>query len=462
MAKKGRFNKFFYGCTAVLSVAICATGAYALVDYSHYTNAQQNIQIAPTPDKPNTPNIDTPVSPNTPQTSLAEWVISGDTILGYAGNTLPSTLVFPSTYSLGEEKAYNTVLQTEQEVNAWVSKIKNLYYQSENRRVTNQTDKILNFSYSGSHGFGTITTYNELIQFQLEKHHPVTITELKKELKSGTDVTIKNIAASFSSLAFDEAELAKVETVILPDNFENFSFSDINSLNYFPNLKTIRVSESNSTVYTLDDVLIRKTDNAILAFPSGKTGTYTMPGALTFDNTKSYEMFRNSQLNKFVFNNNVQYIPSYLFRGSKITEIELSQSVKVIQDCAFMLSKLDTINLQNSSVQTIQSYAFRGTKIAGDLILPDTLHSVWDYAFDNCDLLTSISFGANFGTLWYGAFDGCDMLTSITLDSKIIPANINGVARVDIFVEGVPIYVPAEYLEYYLDTYPNYNFIAKQ
>ncbi len=136
-------------------------------------------------------------------------------------------------------------------------------------------------------------------------------------------------------------------------------------------LQSIDVDPANTTICSLDGVLFDKAVTALIDYPAGRVGNYTVPST-------------------------VQYIRPYSFYDCDgLTGITLNDGLLSVNLRAF--SNCDGITM---------------------LSIPDTVDFLGEQAFTDCSLVTSLSIGSTLSTLPYGIspFAGCISLTSISVN----------------------------------------------
>ena len=105
------------------------------------------------------------------------------------------------------------------------------------------------------------------------------------------------------------------------------------------------------------------------------------------NNTMPEKAFEeNNSLQTVILPSNLESIPPYLFRWSKITSIVIPSTVTMIGEKAF----------------------WANTELTGNLIIPDAVVSINDQAFWGCSSLNgTLTFGTGLSTIGYGAFYEC-------------------------------------------------------
>ena len=128
-------------------------------------------------------------------------------------------------------------------------------------------------------------------------------------------------------------------SVSIPDSVEQIG---TNPFAFCSKLKTISVSPEHLYFATIDGVLFRKADKALISYPAGiSSSTYTIPQGITAIGDGAFSSC------------------------SSLTSVSIPDSVTSIGDCAF------------GSCTSLTSVS-----------IPDSVTSIGDYAFDNCPNLT--------------------------------------------------------------------------
>ena len=120
------------------------------------------------------------------------------------------------------------------------------------------------------------------------------------------------------------------------------------------------------------------------------------------------------------------YIESAIFRNTTaLKSIVLPNSVKVIGAYLFEGSGIETIQL-SESLTTIGEYAFVRCANLKSLTVPASVKSVCDHAFLDCTALTDVAFDAGVESLGASLFMNCTSLASVNIPStvKSIAGNI--------------------------------------
>ena len=111
--------------------------------------------------------------------------------------------------------------------------------------------------------------------------------------------------------------------------------------------------------------------------------------------------------------------------GTKLTSIELPETLLTIGDKAFLNCKeLVTVKLQNG-ITTIGEGAFGGCEKLTNINLPDSITSIGDDAFNSCLSLNSITIPSGVTEIPDSAFAGCK-----NLENVIIPNGITTIGNV--------------------------------
>lgn len=163
---------------------------------------------------------------------------------------------------------------------------------------------------------------------------------------------------------------------------------DHNPFGCCPLLQTISVAPEHPSFYTLDGVLFRKKDDALVSYPRGKTASsYTVPQGTSAVGERAFDSC------------------------SFLTSVSLPASVTEIDDYAFSdCSALVEVSIP-SSVDEIGSCAFNYCTALSSIVIPDSVTEIEDIAFSQCSALRSVLLPASVTEIGVGAFDKCPNLT---------------------------------------------------
>ena len=153
-------------------------------------------------------------------------------------------------------------------------------------------------------------------------------------------------------------------------------------------LKTISVSPDHPYFATIDGVLFRKADKALISYPAGiKSSTYTIPQGIAS-------------------------IGDYAFDScTSLTSVSIPDSVTSSGDCAFgSCTSLTSVSITDS-VTSIGDYAFGSCTFLTSVSIPDSVASIGDRAFSYCKSLTSVSIPKSVAAIGDYAFSDCPNLT---------------------------------------------------
>lgn len=163
---------------------------------------------------------------------------------------------------------------------------------------------------------------------------------------------------------------------------------DHNPFGCCPLLQTISVAPEHPSFYTLDGVLFRKKDDALVAYPRGKAASsYAVPHGTSAVGERAFDCC------------------------SFLTSVSLPASVTEIDDYAFSdCSALVEVSIP-SSVDEIGSCAFNYCTALSSIVIPDSVTEIEDIAFFQCSALRSVLLPASVTEIGVGAFDKCPNLT---------------------------------------------------
>ena len=96
-----------------------------------------------------------------------------------------------------------------------------------------------------------------------------------------------------------------------------------------------------------------------------------------------------------------------------ITEVTVGNDVETLPISFLRNSKITSINIPNS-VKVIGGIAFSGCRELSNLSLPESIQVIGDFAFYGCSALTALTIPRSVISIGYYAFDYCDALSSLT------------------------------------------------
>ncbi len=126
----------------------------------------------------------------------------------------------------------------------------------------------------------------------------------------------------------------------------------------------------------------------------------------------------------YVYYNGEKVLWEDLHRDIPLTEIILSDSIKAIEDGAFLRCRnLSSVRLSNA-LTAIGEKAFHLCDKLTEITLPDSLTSIGDNAFSSCMAMASVTMPKNLTGLGEYAFNSCDSLTEI-----VIPGGVKTISK---------------------------------
>lgn len=137
----------------------------------------------------------------------------------------------------------------------------------------------------------------------------------------------------------------------------------------------------------------------------------TMIGMGTFEGCK--------KLASITLPSGITNIPESLFNGCEsLTEITIPNGVKTIGTKSFTKSGVKKIELPDS-VKEINEKAFVEATGLEEFVLGDGVEDIGSYVFDNCTSLKKVTLGSGLKTIKEYAFNECSALEEITIPSTV-------------------------------------------
>ena len=174
-------------------------------------------------------------------------------------------------------------------------------------------------------------------------------------------------------------------SVSIPDSVEQIG---TNPFAVCSALKTISVSPEHPYFATIDGVLFRKADKALISYPAGiSSSTYTIPQGITAIGDEAFSSC--SSLTSVSIPDSVTSIGDYaFFFCDSLTSVSIPDSVTSIGDSAFSYCKSLTSVSIPDSVTAIGDSAFSSCESLTSVTIPDSVTAIGDYAFGDCSNLT--------------------------------------------------------------------------
>lgn len=226
-----------------------------------------------------------------------------------------------------------------------------------------------------------------------------------------TAVRVPENVAFISTSAFTGND--NLRNVYLPASLEHimrrsFSFS-----------AQFHVDEANESFRSVDGILFSRDMTRMKAFPSGRTGEYTIPETVTWIRG---DVFRYSQLSNVHIHDGVTYFGRLAFNGMEnLTEIRLPASLDTLGERGKQFE--NCVNLRSiilpEGITILPREIFKGCTSLASITLPENLETIHYGAFRDCVSLQSINLPESLSVMHHGVFRGCENLAHITLPNNL-------------------------------------------
>ena len=229
-----------------------------------------------------------------------------------------------------------------------------------------------------------------------------------------TRVTIPDSVTSIGDCAFSLCD--SLTSITIPDSVEQIG---TNPFTVCSALKSISVSPEHPYFATIDGVLFRKADKALISYPAGiSSSTYTIPQGITAIGDSAF--YYCDSLTSVSIPDSVTSIGDNAFYFCEsLTSVTIPDSVTAIGDSAFSYcDSLTSVSIPDS-VTAIGDEAFYSCSSLTSVIITDSVTSIGDRAFSYCDSLTSVSIPDSVTAIGNRAFYYCDSLTSVSIPNSV-------------------------------------------
>jgi len=240
-----------------------------------------------------------------------------------------------------------------------------------------------------------------------------------------TSVTIDNGLLNINSLAFyNWTALGRVSIPASVTNIELTAFLDC------PNLTNLTVAAGNRHYSSGDGVLFDKQQKTLLVYPSGRTGSYSIPATVTGLGSQAFGGC--SGLTGVVIPQGLTNIPSGTFYNctnlATIAVAARNPDYGSVNGVLYNHGQTTLLQFPGAwagnftvppGVTTIGADAFEGCAGLTGIALPPSLTSLGNDAFANCAGLTNVVIPNRVTSLGVGAFQGCQGLVAVTLGQSV-------------------------------------------
>ena len=229
-----------------------------------------------------------------------------------------------------------------------------------------------------------------------------------------TSISIPDSVTSIGDCAFYLC--SSLTSVSIPDSVEQIG---TNPFAACFELKTISVSPEHPYFATIDGVLFRKADKALISYPAGiSSSTYTIPQGITAIGDSAF--YYCDSLTSVSIPDSVTSIGDNAFYFCEsLTSVTIPDSVTAIGDSAFSYcDSLTSVSIPDS-VTSIGDEAFYSCSSLTSVNIPDSVTAIGNRAFYSCDSLTSVSIPDSVTAIGNRAFYYCDSLTSVSIPNSV-------------------------------------------
>ena len=256
------------------------------------------------------------------------------------------------------------------------------------------------------------------------------------EGKTSTELVIPDGTLKLTNTLSNKTKITKV---VIPASVKEI---DGNIFTGCTSLESIEVAEGNENFKAVEGVLYDKSGKTLLIYPAAKTDTeYTiLDGCISLQNNSfrgnnnittlnmplSLETINSSAIsyaNKLVninMNEKATKIADNAFKScSNLKNITYPNTIESIGDYAFNSTKITTLNIPQT-VKSIGKNAFAGcSSITSEVVIPEGITTINEYTFSGCSKIPSIKIPEGVTELGANAFYNCSSLKEIEIPSTV-------------------------------------------
>lgn len=213
------------------------------------------------------------------------------------------------------------------------------------------------------------------------------------------------------------SKCSNVEEITIPETVTSISGTGFLGCK---ELRKIIVSANNATFKNNEEgILLSKDGSKLVFYPNNKKGNeYTISNEIK--TIGEYAFADNNNLDSIVLSNNLTAINEGAFYKTKISKIDVPDSVEAIGESAFRDCKnLKEVKLPtNANFKTLSAQIFKECTNLEQIELPENLTKIDNYAFENCTNLKKIRIPKNVTEIGVGAFSNCTNLKEISFEKN--------------------------------------------
>ena len=237
------------------------------------------------------------------------------------------------------------------------------------------------------------------------------------ECNSLTSITIPDGVTSLGEGVF--ANCASLKTVTIPASVSHIELGWLGAFSGCESLTAFNVNAENKALSSDNGVLLNGDKTEVLAYPQGKSGSYTVPNGVKTIKERAFYMCNN--LVSVTLPASVESIEKEAFSTcqNSLTTVKMTNGLTSIGENAFYnCPKLESADIP-STVTNIGSGAFSNCPALTEAVIPNGVTRIESGTFSSSSGLKSVTIPDSVTSIGSSAFADCKSLNDITIPDSV-------------------------------------------